>query len=46
MAEIRKGRQTPTTSYVLPYDKTYGQDAIDLYNSSGRTAQQWQMEIQ
>lgn len=42
MAEIRKGRQTPTTSYVLPYDKTYGQDAIDLYNSSGRTAQQWQ----
>lgn len=42
MAEKRKGRQTPTTSYVLPYDKTFGQEAIDLYNSSGRTAQEWQ----
>lgn len=40
--EIKKGRQTPTESYVLPYTKTYGQEAIDLYNSSGRTAQEWQ----
>ena len=38
----RKGRQTPTKSIILPYTKTYGQEAIDLYNSSGRTAQEWQ----
>lgn len=45
MDEPRKGRQTPTKSVVLPYTQTHGQDAIDLYNSSGRTAQEWQ-EIQ
>ena len=45
MDEPRKGRQTPTQSVVLPYTQTYGQDAIDLYNSTGRTAQEWQ-EIQ
>lgn len=42
MPEIRKGRQTPTKSIILPYTETYGQEAIDLYNSSGRTAQEWQ----
>lgn len=42
MAETRKGRQTPTKSIVLPYTETRGQEAIDLYNSSGRTAQEWQ----
>lgn len=42
MAEPRKGRQTPTQSVVLPYFKTKGQDAIDLYNSTGRIAQEWQ----
>ena len=42
MAEPRKGRQTPTQSVVLPYLKTKGQEAIDLYNSTGRTAQPWQ----
>lgn len=45
MAEPRKGRQTPTKSVVLPYTETCGQEAIDLYNSSGRTALEWQ-EIQ
>ena len=45
MGEPRRGRQTPTRSVVLPYDRTYGQEAIDLYNSTGRTAQEWQ-EIQ
>ena len=45
MAEPRKGRQTPTKSVVLPYSETIGQEAIDLYNSSGRTALEWQ-EIQ
>lgn len=38
----RLGRQTPTTSLILPYTETYGQDAIDLYNTTGRTAQEWQ----
>lgn len=42
MATPRKGRQTPTQSVVLPYFATKGQEAIDLYNSSGRTAQEWQ----
>lgn len=45
MAEPRKGRQIPTKSVVLPYTETYGQEAVDLYNSSGRTALEWQ-EIQ
>lgn len=42
MAEPRKGCQTPTQSVVLPYLQTKGQEAIDLYNSTGRTAQPWQ----
>ncbi len=42
MAETRKGEQRPTQSVVLPYSETRGQEAIDIYNSSGRTAQEWQ----
>lgn len=42
MGEQRKGRQTPTQSVVLPYYDTKGQEAIDLYNESGRIAQEWQ----
>lgn len=42
MDEPRKGRQTPTQSVVLPYSESYGQEAIDLYNSTGRIAQEWQ----
>lgn len=38
----RKGRQTPTTSVVLPYDKTLGKQAITLYEKTGRKAQKWQ----
>lgn len=37
-----KGRQTPTRSVTLPYAQTHGRDAVDLYNSTGRTAQEWQ----
>ena len=36
MAELRKGRQTPTQSVILPYSKTRGSEAIKLYNSTGR----------
>lgn len=42
MAEPRKGRQTPTQSVVLPYFETKGPEAIELYNSTGRIAQEWQ----
>lgn len=40
--DVRKGRQTPTLSVVLPYEDTYGQEAVDLYNSTTKTAQEWQ----
>lgn len=42
MEEKRKGRQTPTQSVVLPYVSTRGNEAIALYNSTGKTAQEWQ----
>lgn len=42
MAEQRKGCQTPTQSVILPYSKTRGADAIELYAKTGRTAQPWQ----
>lgn len=42
MAETRMGEQRPTQFVVLPYDVTKGQEAINIYNSSGRTAQEWQ----
>ena len=40
--EERKARQTPTTSVILPYEDSQGKGAIDLYNATGRTAQEWQ----
>ena len=42
MAEPRLGRQTPTQSVILPYYETKGSEAIELYNASGRIAQEWQ----
>lgn len=38
----RIGRQTPTTSVILPYEDTKGTKAIELYENTGRTAQEWQ----
>lgn len=38
----RLGRQTPTFALTLPYEKTHGEEAVDLYNKSGRTAREWQ----
>lgn len=40
--EARIGRQTPTTCVVLPYEKTLGDEAIKLYESTGRKAMEWQ----
>lgn len=42
MTEVRRGRQTPTQSVVLPYTQTKGLEAAELYASTGRTAQEWQ----
>ncbi len=40
--EKQLGRQTPTCSRILPYVKTLGGEAVEMYNNSGRTAMQWQ----
>ena len=40
--EARKGRQTPTTNVVLPYTESLGDEAIELYESTNRTAMEWQ----
>lgn len=40
-----KGRQTPTQSVILPYEKTKGREAVRLYNQSGRKSQKWQSEL-
>lgn len=38
----RSGNQIPTQSVILPYEKSYGDQAVQLYNKSGNTAQDWQ----
>ncbi|MCC8098716.1 MAG: hypothetical protein LIO78_01435 [Clostridiales bacterium] len=38
MAEVKKGRQTPTQAVTLPYEVTHGAEAVALYNETGRTA--------
>lgn len=43
--EIRLGRQTPTQSFTLPYSSTKGPEAIEIYNATGRTAQEWQTSL-
>lgn len=40
--EPRIGRQTPTTSLVLPYTKSKGSEAIEIYNKTNRKAREWQ----
>lgn len=42
MAETRRGCQTPTQFITLPYLDSRGQEAINYYNDTGRTAQEWQ----
>lgn len=42
MSETRLGKQTPTISVRLPYTESLGAEAVDIYNASGRTAQDWQ----
>ena len=38
----RLGRQTPTKSAILPYEKTKGQEAVEAYRESGKEAMEWQ----
>lgn len=45
MADKRLGQQYPTESVILPYTDTKGDGAIDLYNETGRTAQEWQVNL-
>jgi len=42
MEDKRRGRQEPTTGFTLPYNKSKGDEAIAMYNKTGRTAQEWQ----
>lgn len=42
MSERKLGNQKPTQAVVLPYENTIGNEAIELYNKTGRTAQEWQ----
>ena len=46
MTETRLGRQTPTQSVVLPYEKTLGQEATELYAMTGNELLEWQQLIQ
>lgn len=41
----RIGNQFPTRSFVLPYTNSVGEEAIDVYEKSGRTAQEWQFNL-
>ena len=38
----RVGTQIPTQSVILPYEKSYGDEAVQLYNMSGNVCQEWQ----
>lgn len=42
MTDKRYGRQTPTSSRVLPYTKSLGAEAAAIYNSSDRSSMPWQ----
>lgn len=38
----RIGNQEPTRSLILPYKKSLGSEAVEIYEKSGRTAFDWQ----
>lgn len=41
----RKGNQYPTQSVILPGAKSLYEDAIELYEKTGRKAQEWQKSL-
>lgn len=46
MTETRLGRQTPTQSVTIPYSKTRGQEAAELYAKTGNELLEWQQLLQ
>lgn len=42
---VRLGNQNPTQSVILPYKKSLYQKAINTYESTKRTAQEWQVNL-
>lgn len=42
---MRYGRQTPTASVVRSHSGTKGKEAIELYEETGRKAQEWQKNL-
>lgn len=42
MNEKRIGRQTPTRSYFVPYEKTKGKEASDYYRRTKNNPHEWQ----
>lgn len=45
VADVRIGEQTPKRSLILPYDESLGEEAVKLYEESGRKAYGWQKFI-
>lgn len=45
MEEVRKGLQTPTQSVILPYSKSRGDEAKQLYNKSRNKLLEWQENL-
>ena len=41
----RLGNQHPTQSVILPYEKTRYQEAVDLYQKTGRKCYDWQLNL-
>lgn len=42
MSDMRLGNQTPTICIRIPYTESLGTEAVEIYNKSDRTAQDWQ----
>lgn len=42
MAEIKRGRQTPTQSVIIPYKMTKGSEAAQIYSETGNELLEWQ----
>lgn len=43
--EVRIGCQYPTESFILPHDESYGEEAVEMYEESGRIAMEWQRNV-
>lgn len=45
MEERRRGNQDPTNSLYLPYEESKAEEAITIYEKTGRSAQEWQKKL-